>query len=213
MSTSNRKKIEKPYHHGNLRIALLDAAADILAREGVTKLSLRGVARGAGVSQTAPYRHFKDKAALLAAVAARGFQGLANAMREGAAKHEEPRDRLAEIGRTYIRFALEHDAVFRLMFGPEIPDKSADAELRAAADDAFAALASTAAGFNGEDTTKFQGESDGAPDQAFTAWCFVHGLATLLIDQQIKPELISGATANPIELSQRFGRFFDFSRP
>ena len=137
---STSKKNESAYHHGNLREALVDAAIEILEAEGVTKLSRRGVARRAGVSQTAPYRHFKDKAALLAAVAAYGFRGLAAAMREGAARQKDPRDRLAEIGQSYVRFALDNSAVFRLMFGPEIPEKSADPELCEAADEAFAAL-------------------------------------------------------------------------
>lgn len=205
MSTS--KENQSAYHHGNLREALVEAAIGILEADGVTKLSLRGVARRAGVSQTAPYRHFKDKAALLAAVAAFGFRGLASAMREGAAHHEEPSDRLAAIGQSYVRFALENSAIFRLMFGPEIPEKSADPELCDAADEAFAVLADTAA------TSACTPASTGAaPDQAFAAWSFVHGLSTLLIDRQIKPEMVTENETDPIKLTQRFGRFFDFSR-
>ena len=213
MSTSEDKKTNDSYHHGNLREALLKAATEILEEEGVTKLSLRGVARRAGVSQTAPYRHFKDKAALLAAVAAQGFRSLAQAMHESAAQHENPSDRLAEIGRSYVKFAVANDAVFRLMFGPEIPDKAADEELCAAADATFAALATTVAGFAAEDPDQYQGKSTGAHDQAFSAWCLVHGLSTLLIDNQIRPEMVLGGSVDPVELTKRFGRFFDFSRP
>ena len=211
MSTS--KKDGAPYHHGNLREALIASAVEILEEEGVTKLSLRGVARRSGVSQTAPYRHFKGKSGLLAAVAAQGFRGLAKAMREGATQHDDPSDKLAAIGQSYIRFALANSAVFRLMFGAEIPDKSTEPDLCEAADEAFAALASTAAIFTGHEAPdRFNGKQDGAPDQAFAAWSYVHGLANLLIDRQIKPEMVFGGESDPIELTKRFGRFFDFSR-
>lgn len=214
MSTSKQNKLDDAYHHGNLREALMTAATEILEEEGITKLSLRGVARRAGVSQTAPYRHFKDKSALLAAVAASGFRGLAQAMRDGAARQTSPSDQLAEIGQSYVRFAVANSAVFHLMFGPEITDKSSDPDLCEAADEAFAALASTAALSTGKsDSETHRGKIDGAPDQAFAAWSMVHGLATLLIDNQIKPEMVFGGESDPIELTRRFGRFFDFSRP
>src|SRR5436190_24145857 len=100
------------YHHGNLRPALLAGAAKILEKEGVTALSLREAARRAGVSHNAPYRHFADRDALLAALAAEGFQMLGEAMRAHDGR---------EMGEAYVRFALAHPERFRLMFGGVLP--------------------------------------------------------------------------------------------
>src|SRR6478672_7153397 len=96
------------YHHGNLRPALLRAATKTLEKEGVGALSLRDLARRAGVSHNAPYRHFPDRESLLAALAADGFEKLGQAMRGQGGK---------EMGEAYVRFALEHPQLFRLMFG------------------------------------------------------------------------------------------------
>lgn len=208
MSTLSEDKSTEPYHHGNLRAALIDAAIAILKADGITKLSLRGVARRAGVSQTAPYRHFKDKAALLSAVAADGFRGLTKSMQTRAAGHTDPKDRLAQLGLGYVDFALSNSAVFRLMFGPEIPDKTADPELAETSGAAFATLA-TAISPEGD----AEPDLGAIPDQAFAAWSFVHGLATLMIDGKIQPDLVQGDIDKPEELALRFGRFFDFSRP
>lgn len=207
MFTMSTSESGTPYHHGNLRQALLDSAREILTEDGVTKLSLRGVARHAGVSQTAPYRHFKDKAALLAALAAEGFRGLSQALTRQTAGMVEPRARMAALGRGYVAFATQNKAVFLLMFGPEIPDKSADPELCAAADEAFAVLADTTA----EGTEAAGGAKKDAPEAALAAWSLVHGLATLLNDGQIKPEMFGQAQLDPAELSNRLGRFLDFS--
>jgi AcrR family transcriptional regulator len=164
----------------------------------VTKLSLRGAARLAGVSQTAPYRHFADKAALLAAVAAAGFRDLAHAMRRAASGTDREHVRLSAIGCAYLAFAIDNRAVFRLMFGPEIPDKAAHPDLRAAADEAFTVLA--------DETSAITGTTDAA----VAAWSFIHGFATLIIDGQI-PSL-GGAPIDPATLVKRFGRFLDFSK-
>ena len=204
MSTSTGdayKAAGRGYHHGNLRAALIDAATVILAEEGVTGLSLRGAARRAGVSQTAPYRHFRDKAALLAAVAAGGFGGLAQAMRRFADDGRSPQERLLGAGRGYLAFALQESALFRLMFGPEIPDKAAHPELRAAADEAFAVLLGAVSG-------QTRGAGSDAADRALAAWSLVHGLATLLIDGQVRATGIAGPdAADPERLIRRLGRF------
>jgi AcrR family transcriptional regulator len=197
-----------PYHHGNLRQALLDSAREILTEDGVTKLSLRGVARHAGVSQTAPYRHFKDKAALLAALATEGFRDLTQALTWQGAGREGSAARMAAMGRGYVGFATQNKAIFLLMFGPEIPDKGAYPELCAEADAAFAVLANTTA----DGTAKAGGAARGAPEAALAAWSLVHGLATLLNDGQIKPEMFGRASLDPSDLSNRLGRFLDFSK-
>lgn len=197
-----KKNTNRPYHHGDLRSALLSAASEILAQEGVTKLSLRGAARRAGVSQTAPYRHFRDKTALLAALAAGGFRDLAGSMERLAGASERPR-RLLATGQAYVAFALEKSALFRLMFGPEIADKASYPELRAASDEAFAVLTREVFRVRPTETQVF--------DRAVAAWSLVHGLATLLIDGQIRVEATDPDAFDAATLIRRFGRFLDIS--
>src|SRR5690349_3579164 len=96
------------YHHGDLRPALLKAAGRVLEKEGPAALSLRELARRAGVSHNAPYRHFADREALLAALAADGFRMLGEVLGVASSRHR---------GEAYVRFALEHPQLFRLMFG------------------------------------------------------------------------------------------------
>lgn len=165
------------YHHGNLRVALLDAAREHLQKEGIHSLSLRALARSTGVSQTAPYRHFKDKNALLAAIATEGFSELFDAQ----GPLDPNGDSVAamfDLGMTYLRFARDHTEVFRLMFGPELQPRNQYPELFAAGREAFhrierlIELASKDGGFEVADTKL----------GAHTAWAAVHGIATLMLD-------------------------------
>src|ERR1700752_1113561 len=111
MSTSRA-----PYHHGDLRAACLRAAMELLEEHGETALSLRAVARRAGVSPAAPYRHYADRDALISAVAAVGYRELAERL---AAAHPSPSTpvQLAGVAIAYVQFALERPALFRIMFG------------------------------------------------------------------------------------------------
>ena len=130
-----------PYHHGDLRRALIDTALAMVTEEGAWNFTLREVARRAGVSQAAPYNHFEDKSALLAEVAALGFQSLRQTM--DAAARGQPRSgrqALAGVGAAYVRFGVEHPAHYRLMFGAELADKARHPTLQAASDAAFAVL-------------------------------------------------------------------------
>src|SRR5688500_16217910 len=115
---------DRPYHHGDLRRALLDAARAILHESGPGALTLRGAARAAGVSQTAPYRHFADRAALVAGVAEDGFRRLLGQMRAAVAAPPAPgeteRAGLQRLALAYLRFAREQPAEYRLMFGDEL---------------------------------------------------------------------------------------------
>ena len=170
MSTSD----EASYHHGDLKRALIAAALALLAREGKGALGLREVARAVGVSPSAPYRHFKNREALLAAVAREGFLQFDEALQQAAAGLPEA-EHLNAMGRAYVRFALDHPALFRLMFSPDVPF-GADQELRQAADAAFGSLALLAAKADPEEPRIM----------ALAAWSLVHGLSHLLLDEQIR---------------------------
>ena len=112
-----RRKSTGPYHHGDLSNALLQAAAELLEERGVAGFSLRDVARVAGVTHAAPYRHFRDKAALLRALSGRGFEGLRAALVEAAAGQRGPEQGLIEVTRVYVQQAAMHPGMTRLMFG------------------------------------------------------------------------------------------------
>ncbi|MBI1213090.1 MAG: TetR family transcriptional regulator [Alphaproteobacteria bacterium] len=175
MSTSLRAAEKPGYHHGDLRRALVAAAAKIVQREGAGAVTLREVARLAGVSHNAPYRHFDSLSALLAAVATEGFEEFGAKLRAAAEAEPDAKRRRNAIGRAYLRFALDNPRLYRLMFGAEL-DRREHAELRAAADNAFAVLTGTLS------RTGRTGQAD-----AINAWAFVHGLAHLVLDKQIKP--------------------------
>jgi len=148
------------YHHGDLPAALLRAAGKTLEKRGIGALSLREAARRAGVSHNAPYRHFPDREALLAALAAEGFAMLGERLRGQPAR---------AMGEAYVRFALEQPQRFRLMFGGVLP-LAKYPELRAAAEGAYQAL-----------VTAFQ-ELPKPEVAAAAAWSLVHGLSHLLLD-------------------------------
>ncbi|MGH6819124.1 MAG: TetR/AcrR family transcriptional regulator [Methylovirgula sp.] len=174
------------YHHGDLRIALVKAARDILEKEGLEALSLRAVARNAGVSQAAPYHHFADKQALLDAVAAEGFQSLRSAMEVRIAKETEPLARLYASGLGYIAFATENPALFRLMFS----ELSGDAQLRTARDSAYQVFQDAVAAV----------APAGAPLAIICLglWARVHGLAKLILEAGVDPADYGAANAEAL---------------
>ncbi len=170
------------YHHGNLRRALLDAALALVEREGAEALTLRAAARLAGVSQAAPYRHFKDKEALLAAVAEEGFRAMTETMRRAAAPQaEDSLGRLRACGLAYVEFATSHPAHFRVMFGRVAADRSAHQGLMEAAGEAFGLLVAAIRDCQAAGTVR-----DGNPEElALCAWSATHGLAALAVDGQL----------------------------
>jgi len=164
----------KPYHHGNLRDSLLDAAAQLLAQNGAQALTLREVAKAAGVSHAAPYHHFPSREHLLAAVAAQAFAGLAAAMAAADADGARSQGlRLMDICEVYVEFARARPAQFRLMFGPLLAQKSRYPDLKQAAEAAFNVLVMAATDFDAER----------GPELALTGWSLAHGLANLAIDE------------------------------
>ncbi len=164
----------KTYHHGELRTALVDAALALLSEGGADALSLRAVARRAGVSAMAPYRHYPDKEALLAAVAVHGFDGLRDVLRAADAAAPAS-DALVAQAVAYVRYAEEHRALFRLMFGPArlCPHPA----LQAAGEAAYAVLATRVAA-----QTPADADRDAC---ALGCWSLVHGLASLFLDGRI----------------------------
>src|ERR1700729_330520 len=128
------------YHHGALREGLIRAAREILESEGYEALTLRAAARRAGVSQAAPYNHFVDKAALLAAIAALGFKEFAAAMRREMSSAADPQARLNATGIAYVAFATSNPGLFKLMFGSSVHQTSGDADLDAARKSAYEVL-------------------------------------------------------------------------
>jgi len=166
---------DKPYHHGDLRHALLLAGEAVLAERGVEGFSLRQVARRAGVSHAAPAHHFGDSRGLLTALAAEGFrQFLATQTVREASAAPDGRSQVLAAGLGYIDFALSRPALFRLLFGSNHPNY-ADPDLQAAADAAYQHLTEQVAAAGG------QGLADVA-----ALWSAAHGLADLLTAGRMK---------------------------
>jgi AcrR family transcriptional regulator len=178
------------YHHGNLPQALRDAALALITEAGADALTLRGAAKRAGVSQAAPYRHFRNKEALLAAVAEDGFRAMAEAMRRRAAPHrEDPAGRLRALGRAYVEFATRHPAHFRVMFGRVPVDRAAHPGLQAAAAAAYGLLTDAIRDCQAAGVVRA-----GDPEErALCAWSAVHGLSALVVDGQL------GERGRPLE--------------
>lgn len=178
------------YHHGDLRSALVSAAERLLAERAGSAFTLREVARAAGVSHNAPYNHFADRQALLAAVAAQGFDALARAQR--AALAPEPPATAAALraaARAYLAFAAENPARYRLMFSGELIG-CAEPALRASGAEAFGILSDLIA----QAVAAGRFRPDPAATHALTAWALVHGLAMLVLDGRVAvaPEALAG---------------------
>ena len=164
---------ESSYHHGDLRHALLGAAARVVAEQGVAGLSLRAVARRAGVSHAAPAHHFADKAALLGALVAEGHQELARSIeRSLESVGGDPQARLAALARGFFRFCTRRPDLFRVMFRPELVERT-DPILQASA----AAVERLLAGIVGECVETGTLEPARAEVFELGAWALVHGLA------------------------------------
>ena len=162
----------RPYHHGHLRPALIDAAVATVEDQGLAAMSLRGVARRAGVSHAAATYHFGDKAGLLTAVAVEGYRQLTEALRA----EDQARRGYLEVGVAYVRFAVTHRGYFEVMYRPELyhPQDPALLEARAAA------------------ATQLYRSDQPDPDRMATgiaAWALMHGVATLWLNGNMPPPL------------------------
>lgn len=185
MSTSTHK----PYHHGDLKAALLDGADALLDEVGAGAISLREIARQTGVSATATYRHFADKEALLVALAVRGFESFGQVLIDAVQQSENP---LAAIGQAYVRFALARPGRFRLMYGPIITNRTNYPELKTAQEAASQGFAKV-----------LQSRTDLGNNPQIASlklWCMVHGLSQLILDGMLSeydPEMLVNALIAP----------------
>lgn len=180
MSTSSRSS---SYHHGNLHTALVQAGLAMLAGQPDADISLRELARQVGVSANAAYRHFDNKEALLAAMAAEGFRMMAAALAHAASRHDHPVDMFLHSGRAYVGFACQHPALYRLMFSHFSVGSHTD-EMKVAREQAYAVLRDGAAL-----ALKLQTGRDNVTIPAIHSWSLVHGLSLLILDGQLDMQL------------------------
>jgi AcrR family transcriptional regulator len=176
-------KKKDQYHHGDLRSTLLAVATEMIAEEGAENLTMRGLSQRIGVSRTAPYRHFPDKAALLAAVAEEGFTRLTHHLQAEKAKDTE--DVLLcfhNMCVAYIHFAVENPTHYRLMFGKKPFEWQNHPGLAVAASAAFGEVMKIIREAQQENKMK-----PGSPhDLAYVAWAMIHGWVSLCIDGLVR---------------------------
>jgi AcrR family transcriptional regulator len=185
------------YHHGDLRQNLIDAAIALISEEGSSDLSLRQVARRVGVSHNAPYRHFEDKEALLAAVAEQGFQSLRVAMETARQDIRIDASQCLEaIGIAYVNFALAQPFHYRLMFGDHRCNLSKYPALADAAQQSFMVLVNTIR--EGQSAGIFR--SSDSVNMARVAWSLVHGQSMLALDNRLQ-----------VKQGEEFATFLKFS--
>lgn len=162
-------KSGRGYHHGDLRNGLLEAARTILEEESLAALTLRAVARKAGVSHAAPYRHFPNHEALLVELSVEGFDELRTAIAEAAKAQGVESEKIANIGAAYMRFVAQRPALARLMFGGQLPNR-----------DQFPALGLKADSIGEEIGNALHDSALG-----LAVWASVHGLAMLVLENVI----------------------------
>jgi AcrR family transcriptional regulator len=181
---------ERAYHHGNLRAALLATAARQLEQSGVEALSLRDLANSLGVSHAAPYRHFADRRAMLAALAADGFRRFEAQAQAALAKQATPAARLQAGARAYLAFATRHPQLFRLMFvsdllGGDKPREPALAQVANHFHSRFEALVGENCSARSDKTIKAA---------TLTFWSILHGFALLRMGKRLLPNMLGALT-------------------
>jgi AcrR family transcriptional regulator len=208
-SAANKVGRKAHYHHGELREALIRATRELVEQRGAENFTLADACRVAGVTTAAPYRHFRGKEEILEEIASRGFAELGNRTTAILAeKGEGTLEGIVAMGQAYVAFAVEETAVFRLMFGQQPSLKKAEHVL-GAAHACFSKLIGQVALYCNRN--KVRGDTQ---QIALRLWTFVHGAASLLIDQDydaIAPnidvnQLIAGATPGLLAGSPRHSK-------
>jgi len=181
MKTDPKNKSQS-YHHGNLRRVLIDTAVEFISEQGAKNLSLRKIAKMAGVSHAAPYRHFKDKNAILGAVAKEGFDMMLKKTQERIDRSRgNELDHFAISGLSYIDFAVNYPAHYRVMFGTRLENSYFSDELKPESIPVFKLLKDIIIVCQEKGLLKA-----GDPhEMAMAAWSIVHGFAMLRIDHHI----------------------------
>jgi AcrR family transcriptional regulator len=192
----------RPYHHGDLSRALVDAARRILETDGPAALSLRAVAREAGVSPAAPYHHFKDKNELLEAVAHVGWNALDAALTAAREKAADSNERMTGLGVAYVWFARDNPALYRVMYDrsrdkDSLPDQLKD-------DGAYCKVRNTIDERSGGTVSPIDLEL-----ATIAAWCAGHGLAEMIGFKQFDPlkEALGGEEAFVRAVFEHLGMF------
>jgi AcrR family transcriptional regulator len=184
------------FHHGDLRWALLRAASLLLERDGTAGVGLRATARLAGVSQTAPYRHFPDRESILAALAVEGLTTLGDRMAAAAREAGDPAAALTAIAEAYVALAAERPHLFRLLFGPEVADKERHPEVRDAGLRAYGLLVETISAGQRVGVVR----AGDAAELALAYWAVVHGIALLMLDGLVAER--AAAAGGPVALGR-----------
>lgn len=191
MSESNAPEA-RPYHHGDLRRALIDAARRLLESEGPNALSLRAVAREAGVSPAAPYHHFKDKSELLDAVAHEGWDLLNELMTQARKREASVGDKLTALGVAYVRFARDNPALYRVMYDASRDKDDLPEHVHQEDDSAYCQVRNTLTEAGVGPLSELDLEL-----ATTAAWCAAHGLAEMFAFKKFDPlkEAVGGDEA------------------
>jgi AcrR family transcriptional regulator len=184
MASSKRsaRKPRRPYHHGNLRRALIDEALATISAEGVEVLTLREIGARVGVSRSALYRHFADKRALLTAVATEGFRVLREQLVSAWEEGGRGDDAFRAMGVAYVRFAMANPAHYRVMFGGSVDPQAENPELAVEAIGAFQTLVDALVALQRDAVMR----RDDPQLMATYVWSLVHGMAMLGIDGKLR---------------------------
>jgi len=187
MSNKNKpSNSEAQYHHGDLTSALIDTGLKLLKEKGVEGVGLRAVASAAGVSHSAPYRHFKNKTALLAAIALRGFEQLTKSIEEVMELWpDDPKQQLIESGRSYVRLAVRNPEMTQLMFGGILKPENVSEDYCQQSQKSFQALLQVLENGCGKNLYK----PAETLQRALAVWSMVHGLAMLASAGQLGSDI------------------------
>ena len=200
----------RPYHHGDLRRGLVDAARRILEADGPSALSLRAVAREAGVSPAAPYHHFKDKGELLDAVALEGWDALGEALSDARAKAGPDDIVVTELGVAYVCFARDNPALYRVMYERSRDKDARPDDMRENDESAYCLVRETFREIAGDDVSEMDVEL-----ATIAAWCAAHGLAEMSAFKQFTPlkEELGGEVNFLRAVLAHLGMFARYARP
>ncbi len=179
--------LKKQYHHGDLKRALIQAGVEILSTEGLGALSLRKVASRAGVSHAAPYAHFTDKQGLIAAISTEGFRQLYQRIEEAVETYRtDPPSQLAEVARVYVAFALENQALFKVMFSGILEKEAGYPDFVSISHQNFQQLVLLVQ--NCQQASLLR--PGPAEVLAVSIWGMVHGFVGLLLEKQISHTIL-----------------------